>query len=296
MRYKSVFGVSLTISLLLICISVSAASSDDFSFQSDVTPQPPLALIEANINSEGEVLTHEDVYEISVQVMNTRSHEVDGVIELAAFSLSDSPISLGLATVNLDPDGYMDLQFTFSLENIVLPCTNYILMVTTEPSSSVHINERDYIFVDGRREFTLSDCFENEENKEIEADEEGEENEEIISDIIIDGIEPQIANDDEVILDLESYETGSLFTPPNLTILAKNGTNTPETKPPVNPVQPGDSGLPLPLPTTSPTTTPTTTPLPTTAPPINNEGNNGENNVLPPVIGPVHNDPENTIQ
>jgi hypothetical protein len=158
MLHKCISGVFFQIALLLLCVSVGAVSLDDFSFHPSAAPQPPLALIEATIDSEGELLNHNNVYQVHVQLRNTRPHEVGGAVELAAFSLLESAITLGYETVNLEPDEYTSLLFTFSANDITLPCTDYIFMVTTEPGSSAHISERDYIFVDERREFTFADC------------------------------------------------------------------------------------------------------------------------------------------
>ena len=166
MLHKCISGVFFQISLLLLCVSVGAVSLDDFSFQPSTAPQPPLVLIEATIDSEGELLTHNNVYQVHVQLRNTRPYEVDGVVELAAFSLSESAVTLGYETVNLDPDGYTYLLFTFSPNEGILPCTDYIFMVTTDPGSSSHLSERDYIFVDERREFTFADCTESSGNEE----------------------------------------------------------------------------------------------------------------------------------
>ena len=161
MLHKCISGVLFQITLLLLCVSVGAVSLDDVSFQPSTAPQPPLTLLEATIDSEGELLSHDHVYQVHVQVKNTRPHGVDGVVELAAFSLSESAVTLGHETVNLDPDGSTSLLFTFSPNDVTLPCTDYIFMVTTEPGSSAHISERDYIFVDERREFAFADCAEN---------------------------------------------------------------------------------------------------------------------------------------
>ncbi|MDR2855918.1 MAG: MSCRAMM family adhesin SdrC [Methanomicrobiales archaeon] len=165
MLHKCISGVLFQISLLLLCVSVGAVSLDDFSFQPSTAPQPPLTLIEATINSQGDLLTHDNVYQVHVQVMNTRPHGVDGVVELAAYSISDSAVSLGYETVNLDPDGSTFLSFTFSPNDVVLPCNHYIFVVTTDPDSST-INERDFIYVDERREFTFADCTEHADNGE----------------------------------------------------------------------------------------------------------------------------------
>ena len=161
MLHKCISEVFFLISLLLLCVSVGAVSLDDISIQPSTAPLPPLVLVEATIDSQGELLTRNNVYQVQVQVRNTRPHEVDGVVELAAFSLSESAVTLGYETVNLEPDGDTSLLFTFSPNDVILPCTDYIFMVTTDPGSSSHISEHDYIFVDERREFTFADCTEN---------------------------------------------------------------------------------------------------------------------------------------
>jgi hypothetical protein len=164
MRSKYISGVFLMISLLLLCAFVSAVSFDEFSFHLDSVPKPPLALTGASIDSEEGVLIHDNVYQITVQVTNTRPHNVDGQVEVAAFSLLQSPIVLGSETVDLQPDENTSLLFTFSP---TFPCANYIFMATTEPNSATHISERDYIFVDERREFVLAACIEEVEENEI---------------------------------------------------------------------------------------------------------------------------------
>ena len=164
MRPKCISGVFLIISLLLLCASVSAVSFDEFSFHLNSVPKPPLALTEASIDCEEEVLIHDSVYQITVQVTNTRPHNVDGRVEVAAFSLVQPPIVLGYETIDLQPDENTSLLFTFSP---TFPCANYIFMATTNPNSATHISERDYIFVDGRREFALADCVEKIEKDEV---------------------------------------------------------------------------------------------------------------------------------
>jgi len=167
MRPKCISGVFLIISLLLSCAFVSAVSFDEFSFHLNSAPKPPLALTGASIDCEEGMLIHDNVYQITVQVANTRSHKVDGRVEVAAFSLLQAPIVIGYETIDLEPDENTSLLFTFSP---AFPCANYIFMATTDPNSATHINERDYIFVDERREFALTDCAEKVE-EEIEKDE-----------------------------------------------------------------------------------------------------------------------------
>ena len=150
------------VSLLLLSISVSADPIDELSFLPNATPKPPLALIAASMNSEEGFLTHDNVYQIDVQVANTRPHKVDGRVEVSAFSLAQSPIVLGHEVVDIEPNENASLLFTFTP---TFPCANYIFMATTNPNELTHINERDYIFVDGRHEFVFTDCAE-----EIEGD------------------------------------------------------------------------------------------------------------------------------
>ena len=160
-KYK--FWVLFFVSLVLSFYPASATSSEGFSFQQNSEEKPPLTLTEASIDSKEPVLSHNEIYHVSVQIMNTRPYGVDGVVELSAFSLSEDPVVLGLETVELGPDTHATLSFTFSPGDLALPCTNYIFMVTTDPSSLTHISEHDYIFVDGRHEFVFSDCGETEE-------------------------------------------------------------------------------------------------------------------------------------
>jgi hypothetical protein len=155
-KYK--FWVLFFVSLFLSVYSAGATLFEDFSFQQNDETKPPLTLSGANIDNEKEDLSHDETYQVSVQVMNTRPYGVDGTVELSAFSLSEDPVVLGLETVELEPDTLATLSFTFSPGNFALPCTSYIFMVTTNPSSSAHISERDYIFVDGRHEFVFADC------------------------------------------------------------------------------------------------------------------------------------------
>jgi len=164
MRSKSISGSFFIISLLLLCLFVSAVTVDELSLHLNSAPQPPLTLTEASIDSEEGILTHNNVYQITVQVTNTRPQKVDGRVEVTAFSLVQSPIVLGHETIDIEPDENALLQFTFSP---TFPCANYIFMATTTPTSSTHINERDYIFIDERREFALADCAEELEKGDI---------------------------------------------------------------------------------------------------------------------------------
>ena len=221
MLHKSISRVFFQITLLLLCVSAGAVTLDDVFFQPSAAPQPPLALVEATINSEEEILNHDNVYQVYVQVKNTRPHEVDGIVELAAFSLLDSPVTLGYETVNLDSDGSTSLLFTFSPKDVVLPCTDYIFMVTTEPGSSTHINERDYIFVDERREFTFEDCTESIDNVD---------NDESISDTSMDTDEilSQATQENQTTLNLLLQETQ---VPPSQTTKAAPSIQTTEDPP-----------------------------------------------------------------